>query len=77
MSASLTYFDIILLASNYDDAICYVETMNLDEEIGKVSYEAESPDEAAFVIAARELGFEFYERTHTTISLHELDTISG
>ena len=24
--------DLILLASNYDDAICYVETMNLDGE---------------------------------------------
>ena len=28
----LLIFDIILLASNYDDAICYVETMNLDGE---------------------------------------------
>ena len=32
MSVSLAYFDTILLASNYDDAICYVETMNLDGE---------------------------------------------
>ncbi|KAJ4836270.1 Phospholipid-transporting ATPase 10, partial [Turnera subulata] len=32
---------------------------------------------AAFVIAARELGFEFYERTQTSISLHELDLFSG
>ena len=29
MSTSLAYFDIILLASNYNDAIFYVETMNL------------------------------------------------
>ena len=32
MPASLAYLDIILLASNYDDAICYVDTMNLDGE---------------------------------------------
>ncbi|KAI3474893.1 hypothetical protein Pfo_030204 [Paulownia fortunei] len=37
----------------------------------------ESPDEAAFVIAARELGFEFFERTQTSIFLHELDHRSG
>ena len=49
----------------------------VDEETGKVSYEVESIDEASFVITARELGFEFYERIHTTISLRELDTISG
>ncbi|KAL3018181.1 hypothetical protein AAZX31_05G014900 [Glycine max] len=58
-------------------AVCHTAIPEVDEETGKVSYEAESPDEAAFVIAARELGFEFYERTHTTISLHELDPISG
>ena len=48
----------------------------VNEETGKFSYEAESPDEAAFVIVARELGFEFYDRTHATISLRQLDTIS-
>ena len=57
--------------------VCHTAMPKVDEETGKVSYEAESPDEAAFVIVARELGFEFYERTHTTISLRELDIISG
>ena len=38
--------------------------MQIPEEMGRISYEAESPDEAAFVIAARELGFESYKRTH-------------
>ncbi|KAI7738144.1 hypothetical protein M8C21_005040 [Ambrosia artemisiifolia] len=54
-------------------AICHTAIPDLDEETGKVTYEAESPDEAAFVIAARELGFEFYKRTQTTVSFIELD----
>ncbi|KAK7858536.1 putative phospholipid-transporting atpase 9, partial [Quercus suber] len=58
-------------------AICHTALPEVDEETGRISYEAESPDEAAFLIAARELGFEFYERTQTSISLHELDPISG
>ncbi|GLU20283.1 hypothetical protein SLE2022_364910 [Rubroshorea leprosula] len=58
-------------------AICHTAIPEIDEETGRTSYEAESPDEAAFVIAARELGFEFYERTQKSISLHELDPVSG
>nr|CAD1838278.1 unnamed protein product [Ananas comosus var. bracteatus] len=58
-------------------AICHTCIPEIDEETRKITYEAESPDEAAFVIAARELGFEFYQRTQTTISLHEFDPISG
>ena len=53
-------------------AICHTAIPDINEE-GEISYEAESPDEAAFVIAARELGFEFFSRTQTCISLHELD----
>ncbi|KAI3742523.1 hypothetical protein L1987_60207 [Smallanthus sonchifolius] len=41
-----------------------------------ITYEVESPDEAAFVIAARELGFKFYKRTHTFVSFMELDPVS-
>ncbi|GJY47221.1 putative phospholipid-transporting ATPase 9 [Tanacetum coccineum] len=41
-----------------------------------VTYEADSPDEVAFVIAARELGFEFYKRIQTTLSSMELDRVS-
>lgn len=58
-------------------ALCHTVIPEVDEESQKVSYEAESPDEAAFVVAARELGFEFYRRTQTTISLRELDPTSG
>ncbi|XAR51264.1 Phospholipid-translocating ATPase [Bertholletia excelsa] len=58
-------------------AVCHTAIPEVDEETGKISYEAESPDEAAFVIASRELGFEFYERTQTSVLLHEVDPASG
>ncbi|GFQ01736.1 putative phospholipid-transporting ATPase 9 [Phtheirospermum japonicum] len=58
-------------------AICHTVIPDVDENTGKVSYEAESPDEAAFVIAARELGFEFFKRTQTSVSMNELDPVSG
>ncbi|MCH83745.1 phospholipid-transporting ATPase 9-like, partial [Trifolium medium] len=58
-------------------AVCHTAIPEVDEETGNVSYEAESPDEAAFVIAAKQLGFEFYERTQTTISLREFNSITG
>ncbi|XP_077253699.1 putative phospholipid-transporting ATPase 9 [Tasmannia lanceolata] len=58
-------------------ATCHTAIPEMDEETGNISYEAESPDEAAFVVAARELGFEFYQRTQTNISLNELDPVSG
>ncbi|PNY10229.1 phospholipid-transporting ATPase 9-like protein [Trifolium pratense] len=58
-------------------AVCHTAIPEVDEETGNVSYEAESPDEAAFVIAAKQLGFEFYERSQTTISLHEFNSITG
>ncbi|XP_022738677.1 putative phospholipid-transporting ATPase 9 isoform X2 [Durio zibethinus] len=57
-------------------AICHTAIPEVEEETGRISYEAESPDEAAFVVAARELGFEFYERTQTSISFYELDPVS-
>ncbi|AQL03520.1 Putative phospholipid-transporting ATPase 9 [Zea mays] len=53
-------------------AICHTCIAEIDEN-EKVSYEAESPDEAAFVIAARELGFEFYKRSLATIIIREQD----
>ncbi|XP_075103318.1 putative phospholipid-transporting ATPase 9 [Nicotiana tabacum] len=58
-------------------AVCHTVIPEVDEGTGKVAYEAESPDEAAFVIAAREIGFEFYKRTQTSVSVHELDLASG
>ncbi|KAF8779283.1 hypothetical protein HU200_002964 [Digitaria exilis] len=56
-------------------AICHTCIPEIDPESGNVSYEAESPDEAAFVIAARELGFEFYKRSQTSIIVRERNPI--
>ncbi|CAK8562076.1 unnamed protein product [Lathyrus sativus] len=58
-------------------AVCHTALPEVDKETGNVWYEAESPDEAAFVIAARELGFEFYKRAQTSLSTYELDPVSG
>ncbi|XP_059294143.1 probable phospholipid-transporting ATPase 8 isoform X2 [Lycium ferocissimum] len=58
-------------------AVCHTVIPDVDKKTGEISYEAESPDEAAFVIAARELGFQFFERTQSRITLHELDHRSG
>ncbi|XP_075492894.1 putative phospholipid-transporting ATPase 8 [Primulina tabacum] len=58
-------------------ALCHTAIPEVNQETGEIDYEAESPDEAAFVIAARELGFEFFERTQSSISLHELDYGKG
>lgn len=58
-------------------AICHTCIPEVHEQSGKISYEAESPDEAAFVVAAQELGFTFYQRTQTGISLREFDPLSG
>ncbi|CAN8293821.1 unnamed protein product [Cochlearia groenlandica] len=58
-------------------AVCHTAIPETDEATGTVSYEAESPDEAAFVVAARELGFEFFSRTQNGISFRELDLASG
>ncbi|KFK43585.1 hypothetical protein AALP_AA1G145400 [Arabis alpina] len=58
-------------------AVCHTAIPETDEATGAVSYEAESPDEAAFVVAARELGFEFFNRTQNGISFRELDLATG
>ncbi|XP_042020590.1 putative phospholipid-transporting ATPase 9 [Salvia splendens] len=57
-------------------AVCHTALPDVDENTGKVTYEAESPDEAAFVIAAREIGFEFFKRTQTSVHVKEWDPVS-
>ncbi|KAM7274555.1 hypothetical protein ACFE04_016421 [Oxalis oulophora] len=58
-------------------AVCHTVLPDVDENSGDVSYEAESPDEASFVIAAREFGFEFHRRTQTSVAVREFDPYSG
>ncbi|GKV07713.1 hypothetical protein SLEP1_g19449 [Rubroshorea leprosula] len=54
-------------------ALCHTVIPNKDSKSKEVSYESESPDEAAFVTAAKELGFDFVRRTQTSIEIHEFD----
>ncbi|KAL2899610.1 putative phospholipid-transporting ATPase 4 [Bienertia sinuspersici] len=59
----LLYFRIL--------AVCHTAIPELNEETGTYTYEAESPDEAAFLAAAREFGFEFVKRTQSTVVVRE------
>lgn len=52
-------------------AVCHTAIPEVDEETKAVTYEAESPDEAAFVVAARELGFAFQKRTQSSVIVTE------
>ncbi|KAJ7012011.1 probable phospholipid-transporting ATPase 4 [Populus alba] len=52
-------------------AICQTAVPELNEETGMFTYEAESPDEAAFLAAAREFGFEFCKRTQSSVFIRE------
>ncbi|KAG2728745.1 hypothetical protein I3760_01G218600 [Carya illinoinensis] len=52
-------------------AICQTAIPELNEETGSCTYEAESPDEGAFLVAAREFGFEFCKRTQSSVVICE------
>ncbi|KAK9142307.1 hypothetical protein Syun_011707 [Stephania yunnanensis] len=52
-------------------AICHTAIPEVNEVTGSFSYEAESPDEGAFLVAAREFGFEFSQRTQTSVFIRE------
>ncbi|WOK96998.1 putative phospholipid-transporting ATPase 7 isoform X2 [Canna indica] len=52
-------------------ALCHSAIPELNEKTGDLTYEAESPDEAAFLVAAREFGFEFYKRTQSSVFIRE------
>ncbi|KAL2332258.1 hypothetical protein Fmac_019839 [Flemingia macrophylla] len=58
-------------------AVCHTAIPELNEETGSCTYEAESPDEGAFLVAAREFGFEFYRRTQSSVSIRERLSASG
>ncbi|XP_047319853.1 probable phospholipid-transporting ATPase 4 [Impatiens glandulifera] len=52
-------------------SICHTAIPERNEETGELTYEAESPDEGAFLVAAREFGFEFCRRTPSSIYVSE------
>ncbi|XAR49922.1 Phospholipid-translocating ATPase [Bertholletia excelsa] len=52
-------------------AVCQTAVPEANEETGGFTYEAESPDEGAFLVAAREFGFEFCRRTQSSIFVRE------
>ncbi|KAF3616934.1 Phospholipid-transporting ATPase 6 [Capsicum annuum] len=52
-------------------SVCHSAIPELNEETGNFQYEAESPDEGAFLVAAREFGFEFCTRTQSSIFVRE------
>jgi len=58
-------------------AICHTAIPELNEETDICTYEAESPDEGAFLVAAREFGFEFYRRTQSSVVIRERFSASG
>ncbi|MBA0695653.1 hypothetical protein Goari_002263 [Gossypium aridum] len=58
-------------------AICHTAVPELNEETGSYTYESESPDEAAFLVAAREFGFEFCKRTQSSVFVRERYSASG
>ncbi|XP_058179780.1 probable phospholipid-transporting ATPase 4 isoform X2 [Rhododendron vialii] len=52
-------------------AICHTAIPEANEKTGGFTYEAESPDEGAFLVAAREFGFEFCKRTQSSVFVRE------
>lgn len=52
-------------------AVCQSAVPELNEETGDFTYEAESPDEGAFLVAARQFGFEFSKRTQSSVFINE------
>ncbi|KAK4267270.1 hypothetical protein QN277_024070 [Acacia crassicarpa] len=58
-------------------AVCHTAIPELNEETGRFTYEAESPDEGAFLAAAREFGFEFCKRNQSSIFIRERLSYSG
>ncbi|XP_077216942.1 putative phospholipid-transporting ATPase 4 isoform X2 [Tasmannia lanceolata] len=58
-------------------ALCHTAIPEPKEETGGFNYEAESPDEGAFLAAAREFGFEFCKRTQTSVFIRERYPSSG
>ncbi|XP_073049696.1 probable phospholipid-transporting ATPase 7 [Primulina eburnea] len=52
-------------------SLCHTAIPEQDEVTGVFTYEAESPDEGSFLVAAREFGFVFCRRTQSSIFVRE------
>ncbi|GBF89503.1 phospholipid-transporting ATPase [Raphidocelis subcapitata] len=52
-------------------ALCHTVIPDGPPDPASIRYEAESPDEAALVVAAKVFGFFFFKRTNTTLYLRE------
>ncbi|XP_076881410.1 phospholipid-transporting ATPase 6-like [Bidens hawaiensis] len=52
-------------------AVCHTAIPEVSEKTGELTYEAESPDEGAFLVAAREFGFQFIKRTQNSVVVLE------
>ncbi|GBG84313.1 GT47-family glycosyltransferase [Chara braunii] len=52
-------------------SVCHTVVPEVDDSSGELKYEAESPDEAAFVIAAQQFGFVFVKRTPSGVHIIE------
>ncbi|XP_071921511.1 probable phospholipid-transporting ATPase 4 isoform X1 [Coffea arabica] len=71
--------------SNVHDMIMFFRVMALchtgipveDGNSKRLKYEAESPEEVTFLIAAQEFGFKFCQRTQSVMFLQELEPSSG
>lgn len=72
----------IMCRSNIFDITMFFRVMALchtgipiedDAPTDRFKYEAESPEEVAFLIASQEFGFQFHQRTQSTMFLKEFD----
>lgn len=52
-------------------SLCHTAIPEIDEQTGAITYESESPDEAAFLVAASQFGFEFCKRTQSSVFVKE------
>ncbi|KAK3430469.1 hypothetical protein EUGRSUZ_E02021 [Eucalyptus grandis] len=58
-------------------ALCHTGVPIEDDQADKLKFEAESPEEVAFLIASQEFGFQFCKRTQSVMALKELDPDLG
>lgn len=58
-------------------ALCHTGIPIEDVKSDRMKYEAESPEEVSFLIAAQEFGFKFSHRTQSVMVIEELDPSSG